>query len=128
MTSIIVGSASRRRTPTRASQAMFALKAAVFQVRRGVAELGRAPRRLARAADCSRFGAPVAHSVSPLWADPSLSERGLQMGKVQNLRRAAAALDGLELGRARCSASGGRWGARRPPAATWTAACCARAA
>ncbi len=98
MTSIIVGSASRRRTPTRASQAMFALKAAVFQVRRGVAELGRAPRRLARAADCSRFGAPVAHSVTPLWADPSLSEQAMQLGKVQNLRRAAAALDGLVLG------------------------------
>ena len=36
-------------------------------------------------------------SVTPLWSDPSLSEQAMQLGKVQNLRRAAAALDGLVL-------------------------------
>jgi hypothetical protein len=97
MTSIIVGSRARRRAPTRSSQALFEAKAAVFRIRRTLAELGRAPRRLAKATDRSAFGAVIARSVTPLWADPNLSEQAMQLGKVQNLRRAAAALDGRML-------------------------------
>jgi hypothetical protein len=97
MTSIIAGSRARRRAPTRASQALFEAKAAVFRARRSLLELGRAPKRLARAADRAPFGLAVARSVTPLWADPNLSEQAMQLGKVQNLRRAAAALDGLVL-------------------------------
>ena len=37
--------------------------------------------------------------MTPLWADPRLSEQAMQFGKVQNLRRAAAKLDGLLLPR-----------------------------
>ena len=98
MTSIIVGARPRRRTPTRTSQALFEAKAAVFRARRGLTELGRAPPRLSRVADRAAFGVVVARSVTPLWADPNLSEQVMQLGKVQNLRRAAAALDGLVLG------------------------------
>ena len=98
MASIIVGSRARRRAPTRASQALFEAKAAVFRARRSLLELGRAPKRLARAADRTPFGVALARSVTPLWADPNLSEQAMQLGKVQNLRRAAAALDGLVLG------------------------------
>jgi hypothetical protein len=94
MTSTIVGARRRRPTPTRTSQALFEAKAAVFRVRRSLLELGRSPPRLARAVDRAAFDAMVALSVTPLWADPSLSEQAMQLGKVQNLRRAAAKLDG----------------------------------
>ena len=77
--------------------ALFEAKATVFRLRRSLTELGRSPRRLAKTADASAFVHVAAESVSELWSDLSLAERGLQMGKVQNLRRAAAALDGLEL-------------------------------
>jgi hypothetical protein len=77
--------------------ALFEAKAAAFRLRRGLAELGRAPRRLKKAADAGAFTHLAAESVSELWSDLSLAERGMQVGKVQNLRRAAAALDGLEL-------------------------------
>ncbi|HLY78112.1 MAG TPA: hypothetical protein VKQ70_01975, partial [Caulobacteraceae bacterium] len=90
MTSTIVGARRRRPTPTRTSQALFEAKAAVFRVRRSLLELGRSPPRLARAVDRAAFDAMVALSVTPLWADPSLSEQAMQLGKVQNLRRAAA--------------------------------------
>jgi hypothetical protein len=98
MTSLIVGAQPRRRTPTRTSQALFEVKSAIFRARRILVELGRAPRRLARAADPAAFGVVVARSVTPLWADRTLSEQAMQLGKVQNLRRAAARLDGLRLG------------------------------
>jgi hypothetical protein len=98
MTSIIVGSRARRRQPTRSSQALFEAKATVLRARRSLAELGRAPPRLARASDRAAYGAVIASSVTPLWSDPSLSEQAMQLGKVHNLRRAAAELDGLVLG------------------------------
>ena len=98
MTSIIVAGRSRAlRQPTHRSQALFEAKAAVFRVRRTVVELGRAPRRLAVSADRTAFANVVARSITPLWADPNLSEAAMQLGKVQNLRRAAAALDGVVL-------------------------------
>ena len=97
MTSIIVGARPRRRAPTRTSQALFGAKAAVFRIRRSVTDFGRAPTRLAGAADRAAFSVVVARSVTPLWADPNLSEGAMQLGKVQNLRRAAAALDGVVL-------------------------------
>jgi hypothetical protein len=37
----------------------------------------------------------IAESITPLWSDETLAERALQMGKVQNLRQACRALDGL---------------------------------
>jgi len=90
------GALSRPR-PTRQSAAIFELKMTLLRVRRTLVELGRAPPRLARAANRDGFDHIAAQSVTPLWADPSLSERAMQLGKVQNLRRAAAALDGLVL-------------------------------
>jgi VanW like protein/glycosyl transferase family 1 len=87
----------RWRRPTRASMALFEAKATAFRLRRSLTELGRAPRRLAKATAAGDFTHVAAESVSELWSDLNLAERGLQMGKVQNLRRAAAALDGLAL-------------------------------
>jgi len=97
----IIGDASRRVVrrpqPTRRSQAVFELKATLLRARRTAIELGRAPPRLARATDRDGFDRLVAQSVTPLWSDPSLSEAAMQFGKVQNLRRAAIALDGRVL-------------------------------
>ena len=99
MASIIVEAPSkpRRRPPTRVSQALFEAKAAAFRARRTVSELGRAPSRLTRSGERAAFGEAAARSVTPLWSDLNLSEQAMQLGKVQNLRRAAAALDGLVL-------------------------------
>jgi hypothetical protein len=96
----LIGDAPRhaiRPPPTRRSQAMFELKASLLRVRRMARELGRAPPKLARAASDDGFERLVAQSVTPLWSDPTLAERSMQFGKVQNLRRAAAALDGRVL-------------------------------
>jgi len=94
----LIGDAPRRRVrrpqPTRRSQAIFEAKATLLRVRRSAIEIGRAPPRLARATTSDGFDRLVAQSVTPLWSDPSLSEIAMQFGKVQNLRRAAAALDG----------------------------------
>ena len=94
------GARRARRTPTRASLAAFEAKATLFRLRRSLVELGRAPPRLAQregAAGAAGYDHVVAQSVTGLWTDPALSEQAMQLGKVQNLRRAAAALDGLEL-------------------------------
>jgi hypothetical protein len=98
MTSIIVGSRARRRQPTRSSQAVFEAKAMLLRARRSLLEFGRAPPRLARSTDRAAHATVIASSVTPLWSDPSLSEQAMQLGKVHNLRRAAAELDGLVLG------------------------------
>jgi hypothetical protein len=94
----LIGDAPRRavrgRQPTRRSQAIFALKVTLLRARRGAVEFGRAPPRLARATADAGFDRLVTQSVTPLWSDPSLAETAMQFGKVQNLRRAAAALDG----------------------------------
>ncbi len=83
------------RAPTRVSTALFELKMAVFRVRRGVVEAGRGPRRLIRAVDAEAFSEVVAQSSTPLWSEVSAAERGSQLGKVHNLRRAAMSLDGV---------------------------------
>ncbi len=77
--------------------ALFDAKVAAFQLRRAVVEAGRAPPRLARSSSAAGFPVVVAEALSPLWSDPRASEQAMQLGKVQNLRRAAAALDGLVL-------------------------------
>jgi hypothetical protein len=99
MASIILGGAprTRRRQPTRRSLAVFEVKAALLRARRTASEFGRAPPRLARAPSRAGFDHVAALSVTGLWTDPSLAEHAMQQGKVQNLRRAAAALDGLLL-------------------------------
>jgi VanW like protein len=89
--------APRRPRPTRRSAAIFALKMTLLRARRSLVEVGRAPPRLARAASREGFQHIAAQSVTPLWSDRGLAEQAMQLGKVQNLRRAACALDGLVL-------------------------------
>jgi hypothetical protein len=81
--------------PTRRGAFLFSLKALAFRLRRGLRDFsGSAPRRLARGG-ADPHQAIVAESRSPLYADVSPSEWALQAGKVQNLRVAARALNGL---------------------------------
>lgn len=73
---------------------MFAAKVTVFQARRLLLDLATGPSRLARA-EADAFSAPAGEVVTNLWSDESLAERAWQLGKVQNLRTACRALDGL---------------------------------
>ena len=65
-----------------------------FGVRRGFQDLRAGPRFLSKS---SAAWGPliVGASETPLWSDERPGERAYQLGKVQNLRRAAAALNGV---------------------------------
>lgn len=80
--------------PSRGSAAVFAAKVALLRLRRGVREFGAGPRRHQRG-PASPDAAVVAESRTPLWSDTRQAEREYQLGKVQNLRRAARMLDGV---------------------------------
>jgi len=82
-----------RQVPSRWSAAVFAGKAALLQLRRGVQDLGGRQRRLARDGRPSSADA-VASSRTPLWSDTRPAELGHQLGKVHNLQRAVRMLDG----------------------------------
>jgi len=83
-----------RARPSRLSSALFAGKVLAFQARRTAIDLASGPpRHLASAAP--GLSALVAENRTPLWSDPALAEQAFQRGKVQNLRRAARALDGI---------------------------------
>ena len=82
--------------PTRLGAATFEAKSAVFRVRRSVEDLLAGPARHGRGR-VEAYPALLAQSVTPLWSDERDAERGHQRGKVHNLRRAAAALNGVEV-------------------------------
>ncbi len=85
---------SARETPGRGQAFAFALKTRVFQVKRGFAEMGRRPPR--HVASAALADAPVvAEARAPLWRDSGPAEFPLTAGKVENLRRAARAFQGL---------------------------------
>ena len=84
--------------PTRRSAALFAAKAAGLRARRRVMDLLHPVPKLARSMALRPILAhPIllAESVTLLWSDPRHSETRMQFGKVENLRRAAGAFDGL---------------------------------
>jgi hypothetical protein len=80
--------------PTRWSTAVFRAKAAFHQLRRGIRDLKTGPQSLPKSNDRG-FSVTIGLSVTPLWPDERPEERTFQLGKVQNLRRATAALDGV---------------------------------
>ena len=85
-----------RETPQRWQAVVFQLKTRLFQLRRGLAELGRRPPVFGRADGLS--DAPViAEKRAPLWREPSAEEFPLTAGKVENLRLAARAFHGVEI-------------------------------
>ena len=82
-----------RAVPTRWSAVVFGTKVAVLRFQRGIRNVANAGQRLQQAHALS--GEMVAMARSPLWSDLHAAERRHQLGKVQNLRRAAAILDGV---------------------------------
>ena len=69
-------------------------KVALLRLRRAVVDAAGGPRRLGR----GRLPEPAHEagaSRTPLWSDTRSAERAHQLGKVQNLRRAARQLDGV---------------------------------
>lgn len=80
--------------PTRRSRAVFRCKVMLHRAMRGFRNCTMGLPRFAKTADCG-FSVVAAQSLTALWSDDRPAERGFQLGKVQNLRRAAAALDGI---------------------------------
>ena len=88
---------TQRRIPRRRDAVIFRSKTALLQLRRAVLDLvDQSIRRHSRGnglLDQSVVGV----SVTPLWTEADPAERSLIAGKLENLRRAAAKLDGLEV-------------------------------
>ena len=80
--------------PSRGSTFLFAAKVAAHRARRLLANLVSGPRRWGKA-DSGAFSVALGESATPLWGEERPEERAYQLGKVQNLRRATAALDGV---------------------------------
>jgi glycosyltransferase involved in cell wall biosynthesis len=80
--------------PNRWSSLVFGAKVVVYRGQRLVADLISGPRRLAKTASAG-FQVTLGECHTPLWSDGRPAEHAYQFGKVQNLRRAAAALDSL---------------------------------
>jgi hypothetical protein len=80
--------------PTRWGAIVFRAKRRFHQLRRGIHDLVAGPQFLSKA-NAARFFVIVGECQTPLWSDERLGERAYQLGKIQNLRRAAAALDGV---------------------------------
>jgi vancomycin resistance protein YoaR len=83
-------------TPTRLSAATFAAKAAILQAKRSIADLAHPVPRL-EIVPHTTLPLTAAQSITSLWTDSSPAEQWYQRGKVENLRVAAASLDGLFL-------------------------------
>jgi hypothetical protein len=80
--------------PTPASSLLFAAKVLLLQARRIALDLLAAP-TLLKAAPATGFTETAALSRTLLWSDTAPGEHALQLGKVENLRVACRALDGL---------------------------------
>jgi len=80
--------------PTRWSAAVFRAKTAFYQLQRGIRDLAAGPQFLSKSNDHG-FSIIIGASQTPLWSEERPEERAYQLGKVQNLRRATAALDGV---------------------------------
>ncbi|HVH79444.1 MAG TPA: VanW family protein [Stellaceae bacterium] len=80
--------------PNRWTSAVFAAKAFVHRAHRALIDVASGPRRLSKV-EVAGFDVIAGESRSPLWADARPEELAYQRGKVQNLRRATALLDGV---------------------------------
>jgi hypothetical protein len=85
--------------PSRWSSVVFSAKALAYRTRRLLVDLAWGPRRLFRSPPSEREPSErepvIAECSSPLWPDARPEEQAYQLGKVHNLRRAAALLDGI---------------------------------
>jgi hypothetical protein len=80
--------------PTPAAHALFTAKVVAHRVIRRIRDARRGPRKLEKR-EGAAFPLVAGESVSDLWSEPHLGERRFEFGKVHNLRRALAALDGV---------------------------------
>ena len=85
---------AERHVPSIGSTLLFRAKVVAFRAVRLVRDAGRPLPRL-RPVAAAFHPYLVAELVTPLWSDARPEEAAMQLGKVQNLRRAASALDGL---------------------------------
>lgn len=83
----------QHRHQARLDMAVFAVKASLLRMRRGVADLGSGAYRLKRVDNPT--GELLSEVVTALYTDDDINERALQLGKVQNLRVAARTLNGI---------------------------------
>lgn len=90
-------SAAPHHHPSRRDAAVFAVKSTLLKARRGALDVVHPQARtLPRVANPSA-GETLSEVASALYTDNAPTERALQMGKVQNLRVAARALDGVTI-------------------------------
>jgi hypothetical protein len=82
--------------PTRIQALVFAAKAWAHRSRRALKDFASGPARLAKNA-VDKTAPILAKSVSPLFSTSTGAEFALQAGKIQNLRKVAAHLNGLIL-------------------------------
>jgi vancomycin resistance protein VanW len=83
--------------PGKAADAiLFAVKAGLLRVRRGLRDASD-PAARRRPTGICMAGDVLAEVATPLYTDSDPDERGLQLGKVQNLRIGAKAIDGTRL-------------------------------
>ena len=80
--------------PTRRANLMFCAKRMLHQLRRGAQDFLAGPQLLSKSSDAA-FSVMVGASSTPLWSEAQPEERLYELGKVHNLRRAAAALHGV---------------------------------
>src|SRR5947208_8390863 len=88
---------AKRKIPIRIDAIVFRSKTALLQIRRTAQDLvGRRVRR--HACGTGLLSAPIiGESITPLWSETDPAEKFLIAGKLENLRRAAAKLDGVEI-------------------------------
>jgi hypothetical protein len=80
--------------PDRWSSLVFAAKAVIHRARRSLLNLVSGPHRLAKS-PAPGLDTLLGECRTPIWSDLRPEERAYQLGKVQNLRRATALLDGV---------------------------------
>jgi hypothetical protein len=85
------------KVPSRGEAFVFRAKSLVHQIRRSISnQFGDRVRRFSKG-NLLADGRIAAESRSPLWTESDQRERFLVAGKIQNLRIAAASLDGVEV-------------------------------
>lgn len=82
--------------PTRTSTAIFLAKSGLLKLRRLLRDARSFLPRL-KSGDKSAYPYLIAESVTPLWVEKSVTEKTLQLGKVQNLRVALRHFQSVEL-------------------------------
>lgn len=90
--------AVERVVPTVWNAAVFRVKSSLLQVRRAVADIKNGDASGGNRGELRTHDPIIAESKTPLWTETEPEERHLVAGKIENLRRAVACLNGIEFG------------------------------